>query len=330
MKAEIYEFYVKYRGVILGFLGGIVYALLVAAIFTLGGLIETDYVSGAMLLGTPVAIGALTVFFASVEQVKDVKFNIFQPWLSVFGWLLVSLIIAWESIICVVMLLPLYLPLASLGGYVAGVIRLRKLGSSNGGTMFSFALLPLLLIPIETQFVIPTIFHDEVDSIVINAPIEQVWQSLPNVKNIKSEELKWTFSHFIGLPKPKSSILPKLEIGAVRTSSWEEGIFFKERITHIVPQKLLAYDVLVDEQAMKIANLDTHITVGDQYFDIEKGHYALEDLNGKTRLTISTTYRMTTNVNWYGQLWANLVLDDFHYMVLNLLKDRVETNADNA
>lgn len=320
----------QFQGAFLGFICGLAFALLMSLLFSETTRETFNYVTWAMLVGTPIGIGALTVYFSTAEQTKGWKFNVFQPWLSVFGWMLISLVFAWESFICVIMLLPLYLPLTSMGGYLAGLLRQRNGGGSSGGAIMSFALLPLLIVPIESNFQTPTLYHSEVDQIVIDAPIEQVWLSLPNVKNIKPSELKWTFSHFIGLPKPQSSIMGELEIGAVRKSSWEEGIYFQERITQIIPNQLLAYDVLVNEQAMKIANLDTHITVGDQYFDIVNGHYALKQLGDKTLLSISTTYRMTTNVNWYGQLWANFVMDDFHFSVLNLIKSRNETVVDNA
>lgn len=319
----------KYYSAFMGFVFGIGFALFMSL---MSYLTELEFISWVMLVCTPISIGAFTVYFSGQEQVKNKVSNAFQPWWSVLGWMLISAVFAWETLICVVMLLPLYLPLASIGGLAMGYIRNRNGGKFGGGIVSSFALLPLLIMPIEAPYQTPSIYHAEMDSIVINAPIEQVWQSLPNIQNIKQDELKWTFSHFIGLPRPQSSVMGALQIGAVRKSSWEKGIYFYERLTQIEPNKLLAYDVLVDEQAMKIANLDTHITVGDQYFDIEKGYYALEDLGGKTGLSLSTTYRMTTNVNWYGQLWANFVLDDFHYMVLNLIKDRNEAmmKADNA
>lgn len=310
----------KYYGAFMGFGLGVGFAILFSLIFTITDL---EFVSVAMLVGTPISVGVFTVYFSDEEQVKSRIFNAFQPWFSVLGWALIALFLAWETLICVVMLLPLYLPLASVGGLLAGYFRNKK---KSTGKILSIGFLPLLILPIEAPYQTPTIYHAELDSIVINAPIEKVWQSLPNIQNIKQDELKWTFSHFIGLPKPQSSVIGALDVGAVRKSSWEKGIYFHERITQIELNKLLAYDVLVNEQAMKIANLDTHITVGDQYFNIEKGHYALEDLGGSTRLSISTTYRMSTNVNWYGQLWANFVLGDFHYMVLNLIKDRNEAS----
>ncbi len=37
---------------------------------------------------------------------------------------------------------------------------------------------------------------------------------------------------------------------------------------------------------------------------------------------------MTTKLNWYGKLWANFVLDDFHNSVLHMIKSRNE-NKEN-
>ena len=75
---------------------------------------------------------------------------------------------------------------------------------------------------------------------------------------------------------------------------------------------------------MSIAELDTHIVVGDKYFDVLSGSYDLQFIDGVTYLSLTTDYRMTSKVNWYGSLWANYVLDDFHGSVLNLIKNRVE------
>ena len=38
---------------------------------------------------------------------------------------------------------------------------------------------------------------------------------------------------------------------------------------------------------------------------------------------------MTTNLNAYGKLWANRVMNDFHYSVLEVLRARNEASADH-
>jgi ligand-binding SRPBCC domain-containing protein len=236
-------------------------------------------------------------------------------------------LLAWETIICIIMLLPLYLPLASLGGAIGGYVRLNYCEKTNLGMVSCVSIFPLLVSPIETPIQSPEIFHSVNNTIEINAPAEEVWRSIPNIENIKAEELKWNLSHFIGIPKPVSALTPVMKTGAIRELNWEKGVHFQEKITHITKNKRLAYKVIVDQESMKIAALDTHIVVGDEYFDVVSGFYQLETRNGKTLLTLSTKYRMTSKVNWYGSFWANFVLDDFHSSVLTLLKNRIESKT---
>jgi hypothetical protein len=82
-------------------------------------------------------------------------------------------------------------------------------------------------------------------------------------------------------------------------------------------------DVTPAARALKI--LDMHIVIGDQYFDVTEGRYMLRSIeNGDTIVTLSTTYRMSTRVNFYGRLWANFVLNDFHQVVLEIIGKRAE------
>ena len=317
----------KYRGPFLGTFFGMLYALICGLAFTTAesySIAAIEFVSLAMLLVTPVSVGVITVFFGTAEQAANSYYRSYYPWLSLFGWALVSLVTAWETLICIVMLLPLYLPLATLGGALGGYIRRNYCNKTNQGFAASFAFLPFLMIPIESPFNTPTVTHTVTDTIIIDSSTENVWAALPDILNIKPEELSWTLSHFIGLPRPVSAQTPALELGALRELYWEKGVHFQERITEIIPGKKLAYDVLVDQESMKLAELDNHIVVGDKYFDIVSGQYDLETKDGVAVLSLSTTYRMTTKINWYGKVLANFVLDDFHTAVLELLKKRLE------
>jgi len=75
---------------------------------------------------------------------------------------------------------------------------------------------------------------------------------------------------------------------------------------------------------LKIAELDTHITVGDQFLNVKSGYYYLSEYQGQTYLSLTTSYKMTTKLNWYGKFWANFVLDNFHSSVLHMIKLRNE------
>ena len=317
----------KHRGSVGGFLVGAVYALVCGYIFTLGekySLAFVEFVSMAMLIATPVSVGVITVFFATKEQANNRRYRIYVPWLSIIGWSLISLLFALETLICVLMLLPICLPLSSLGGFIGGVVRRHYCDKTNQGVASCFALLPFFVIPLEMPIETPTIQKSVTNTVLINADKDVVWGTIPNIKNIKPEELTWNISHSIGLPKPLSARTPSLAVGGIRDLEWEKGVHFQEVISEIKVEELLAYDVLVDQESMKIAELDTHIVVGDKYFDVLSGFYSLDTVDGQTSLTLSTTYRMTTNLNWYGEWLADFVLDDFHSAVLTLIKHRVE------
>ncbi|MGB2742586.1 MAG: hypothetical protein WBC60_18735 [Cognaticolwellia sp.] len=317
----------KYRGSIAGFLGGTVYAIIFSYLFSIGekySINFLEFISIAMLIILPVSVGIITVLFLTKEQAINKNIRTFHPWLPVLAWSIISVALSLETIICIIMLLPLYLPLSSFGGFLGGYIRRNYCEKTNVGVASCFAILPLLIAPIERPLESPTLFYSASNTIEIYAPVEKVWEEIPNIDNIQSDELSWNLSHFIGIPKPVSAITKKLKVGGLRELSWERGVHFQEKITELTANKKLAYQVIVDQESMSIAELDTHIVVGDKYFDVLSGSYELEFIDGITYLSLTTDYRMTSKVNWYGSLWANYVLDDFHMSVLNLIKNRVE------
>jgi hypothetical protein len=67
--------------------------------------------------------------------------------------------------------------------------------------------------------------------------------------------------------------------------------------------------------------------IGGKYFDVLEGSYKIDKL-GQTKnwVTLSCTYRVTTNLNFYSKLWADFILDDFNEMILEVIKKRSETN----
>jgi hypothetical protein len=311
----------------IGFIAGCAYALVCAALFSFGerSSIELlEFVSLAMIVGTPIAVGVVTVFFGTEEQVDSVLFVRYGPWLSVVGWSAISIALEWETIICVVMLLPIYMPLATVGGLIGAYIRKNYCNKTNLSATACIAVLPIALGLVEFQVESPIARHTIATQIRIAAPAEAVWAALPNVRSIESEELPWTLSHALGIPRPVSATTENFAIGGIRRITWEQGVQFEEKITGIENGRRFSYDVLADEQSMTIAGLDTHVVVGGEYFEVESGEYSLQSDGKETTLVLATSYRIKSNLNWYGTLWANFVLDDFHTAVLTMLRDRIE------
>jgi hypothetical protein len=315
-----------------GVLGGAVYAALLYLLARLPWF-PSGFVSFSGILGTPLIIGAVCVGLSSPTQLASVPYRCFAPWLSIALVYAVFALVQLETMICLIMLVPVALGMSTLGGAVAGMIihRLRQRKGLQNGVLGCFALLPLLCSHCEVHWTIPELRHTVSDRIVIDAPPAKVWQGLLNVPDIRQQELSWSFSHAIGLPRPLAATLHGAGPGAVRDLSWEGGIHFREYVTAWEPARRLAYRVDVSPARDALRRLDTHVVIGDRYFDIDSGEYRLRDLgNGQTELSLSTTYRMHTMVNPYGQWWADRTLDDFHTVVLRLLKRRLEPASSPA
>jgi hypothetical protein len=45
---------------------------------------------------------------------------------------------------------------------------------------------------------------------------------------------------------------------------------------------------------------------------------------GTTKLTLTTHYRLTSKVNFYGKFWSDLILKDFQDRLLHVIEKRCE------
>lgn len=309
----------KYRSIIIGLVLGIVYGLIARLLFESDGMYQT--MSIAFIFGVPAIIGAITVYFGTERQKSSWVFKICMPWVSILSFLLITIITYLEAAICVVMLLPVFMLLASLGGIL--ICEFIDRSQNKQQTLNIFLALPFLLAPIESQFTSPTTINTINTEIIINADKETVWNNIKSVKAIKDEELRWSFSHFIGIPKPVQSELTEERIGGTRHIKWERGIRFREKITDWKLHDSFSYEVLVDHIPPEA--IDKHVEVGGKYFDVLNGGYKLTKIDqNTTKLNLKCTYRVTTKFNFYSKLWADFILDDFQVVILDVIKERSE------
>ena len=113
----------KFRRIALSTFSGILIALLYA-LFVRLTFVAKDYsfLFGTMTCGflflVPIAIGALTIRLAPDEYRKSLPYAVFMPWVSITIVGIGSAALALEAAICILMALPIFLCLSSLGGYL--------------------------------------------------------------------------------------------------------------------------------------------------------------------------------------------------------------------
>lgn len=281
-------------------------------------------ISGAFLFVCPFSVGAIAVLWSAQRGTRLTIDR--QVGLSISAMLLflVAMFVTFlEGVICIVLVVPVFLIASVLGGLVAGAIHNYKI--TDRSTFPALALLPLLLGPLESLLPPQQSTQSVSNTIHIDASPEIVFDKLADVRNIRPDELGFTFVHLIGLPKPIEAQMSGSGPGGVRTSRWEKNVWFHEVITESNRPRALSYRFVVPKGAIPREALDEHVEINGEYFELIDGGYTLKATqDGGTDLSLTTRFVNKSRLQAYGNLWGKLVLKDFHRSILGLMKSRSE------
>ncbi len=246
--------------------------------------------------------------------------------------LLAGVVMLNEGGVCTVMAAPFFLIIAPFGAMWSGNNRrAARLRGEAGITLRSVAwlALPAVAMPLQQQFPLPLPLADTVvtSTVVVAAPPAAVWNQLIEVRHIRQRELGWTFSQDVaGVPKPTDARLDRHGVGGVRHVHWGPGVAFDEVVTRWQPGRDLAWRFAFPAGGFGKA-FDEHINPDSDYLKVADGSYRLDPLpGGRTRLTLTTHYRVRTAINAYCDLWGRVFVGDFHTNVLRVIKGRSETS----
>ena len=313
------DFFRSYVGIIIG----AVYALILRLIFNIKALDEVfSLFSITFIWVTPVIIGLVPLFYANKEQLKRWGYRIFSPVWTVVVFFILCFLTRIEDLICLWVILIPYMFGALTVGLIAGEIIQRA--KTKRGTLYSVILLPFIISPIEQQFKMPTNSYSVVTSITINATPEEIWENIIRVKQIDENEYTKGFFNYAGIPRPLYAELDKDSLGATRIGHFEGGLKFEERITTWNLNRHIAFDITVVPSSIRQTVFDQHILRGNN-FNFLNAAYNLKPLpNGQTELILSSSYVLTTNINYYASFCGNQLLTDFQERLLKVIKTRCD------
>jgi len=265
----------------------------------------------------------------------------------VLGWIPVLastaglFIIAWEGLICIAMYLPIGLTCATIGGLLGGYTgRVLQRSAIKNLPMACVAVLPLLVAPWEERAFMHRDLRTFESVITIYAPAETVWRNIERVPAIRPEELtSYSWTRTLGFPAPIEATLvcpgqpegfrgdPKQCAGGVRHATFAGGVLFIETIDVWQPNERLAFSIHAETERIPRTTLDEHVRVGGPFFDVLRGEYWLEPINGGTRLHLLSRHRLSTNFNWYASLWTDAVMADIQRTILKVILQRCEKGS---
>jgi hypothetical protein len=304
------------RALVTGLIAGVAYGIFARFTISAGSITGMfTAVSLAFMAAVPLVMGVLTTFG---RRRPGLLYQVFAPWVSVLVTVGVSWLVGWEGAICIVMGLPIFLVMASIGGLVGATLRHR-----------SFALLvpvlPLAVGAVESRFDAPRDIRTVRTEITIAAPDDAVWANVVNVPPIGEHERRPALYTAIGFPAPVSARLPDTGVGALREARFAGGVLFLETVTHWEPRRHLAFTVAAQTEVIPPSTLDPHVTIGGPYFDVLTGAYRLEPAaRGGVRLVLTSTFRLSTRFNLYGGLWTSAIMRSIQRNILEVVRARAE------
>lgn len=279
----------------------------------------------AIFFGTPIITGAVAAFVFNTPAPRTLG----ETLAHALGTLAVAcfafLVFGLEGAICIVMAVPIMIPLGLLGALVGFAIATRFSSprrNERRGMLSSIVLLPLLA-AIEPS--VQSVQSIEVmSSVEVAAPPERVWKHVVTFPEI-TERPDWFFR--LGIASPVRARIVGDGVGATRYCEFTTGVFV-EPITAWEAPRHLAFDVTDQPEPMFELTPYRHLHPPhlDNSFRSRRGEFRLiPRTDGGTRLEGRTWYELRIYPIAYWRLWSDSIVHRIHARVLRQIQVRAES-----
>jgi uncharacterized membrane protein YhaH (DUF805 family) len=296
---------------------------------------------GAALLGTqvlanygwglfvalPFTLGFAAALVYGIRQSRTMAGCVGVACLAVVLLGAALLALAFEGMICLMLAIPIALPLAALGGACGYAVQPHRWFQTNAPIALS---LLLIFVPgIEwTEHAAarasPTfVVHSAID---IQAPPEKVWREVVAFTEIPPPT-EWMFR--AGIAYPIRAEMRGTGLGAERHCVFSTGAFV-EPIQVWDEPRLLKFSVTSNPPPMEEWTPYSHVEPPHLrgFLRSNGGQFLLTPLpNGGTRLEGTTWYQHGLWPAAYWHIWSDAIIHKIHLRVLRHIRDEVERNT---
>jgi hypothetical protein len=277
---------------------------------------------GAFIYLAPLVVGAVTVYVAERSQRRTWGYYLWASFLANVLFVLGTLLVMIEGLICAIVIVPLFSVLGSVGGLAMGAV--CRLTNWPRRTLYCLWALPLLVGAVESQVDVPERVRSVERSIVIAAPPARVWQEIHAAKDIQPWEVNAAWFFRIGVPLPHEGVSRTEGGERLRTISMGKDVRFDQVVTDWEENRLVRWRHRYQPDSFPPHALDDHVKLGGHYFDITSTAYELRPSPQGTALRVRMDYRVSTAFNWYADPVATAMLDNFEAVLLDFYRRRSE------
>lgn len=308
---------------LIGMAAGAVYGLIIRMVFGDQG--ADTLLSLSFFLLAPFALGIVTVLLGTERQRSSWVYVVFAPWISCTVCVLIAVALAFEALFCILIALPLFWLLATLGGVVARVLWARQ--ESRGqmaGALILFAAMPYMVVPVESLLPVREAMRRVHSQIEIAAPPDVVWGNITSLREIQAAERPFAFFRVLGLPRPIQARMACERVGCVRRGQWDDGRAFDGTITMIEPGRTYWVSLVADLRQVRPSPAPLSQIGGPVFGMVDDGYEIVPLDGGRTALHLYSTYRVKTRINPYAILWLDFLMRDIQRHILIVEKSRSE------
>lgn len=275
-----------------------------------------DTYGASLFFATPLVAGAAAAFFFNRSGPQSYGNTLAVSLLAIGIPGAALLLFALEGAICLIMAVPIVVPIGLVGGVIGKVI-------ADATTTPSSHIPPMLLVlPILAgveSATTPTPEHLVTSSVEIDAPPEVVWRNVVDFPPIDARAA-WYFR--AGIACPMEATIEGNGVGAVRRCVFTTGEFV-EPITAWEEPRRLAFDVREQPHPMNELNPfgSPHPPHLDGALQSTRGEFRLTPLpGGRTRLEGRTWYRLEMAPRGYWKIWTDAIIHRIHLRVLDHIR----------
>lgn len=278
--------------------------------------------SGAFIYLAPMLVGTFTVYVAERRKRRSWAYYFFAPFVANALFVLGTMIILIEGMICAAIILPLFGVLGGVSGLIMGAI--VRLTNWPKQTVYAFAVLPFIVASLESGVPLPDRVAAIERTVVVNAKPADVWRQILDAQSIDSAELENAWLFRIGVPLPLAGTTHSTATGTERRVTMGKKIYFDEVFTDLQEHQYIRWTYRYYADSFPRFALDEHVVIGGSYFDLKDTSYTLAQREGKTVLTVRMQYRVSTRFNWYADPLAQFLMGNLAQSNLEFYRHRSE------
>jgi hypothetical protein len=303
--------------------GGVVAGTFLRIIFSGAAGGAWSAMSWPFITFAPFAVSAVTIYMAKRDGNRTWMGYFALGALANLFFVIGTLLIMIEGIICAIIIVPLFMLYGGIGGLIMGAM--CKWTDWPKSSTYGFAMLPVVLAlvmpPTERAPLIDSIER----TVIIQSRAENVWTHLMNAEQIKPQEVERGWLYRIGVPLPEAGVTHQSGNELVRAVTMGKSIHFEQRSSEWRANEFVRWTYRFADDSFPPHALDDHVKIGGDYFDILDTTYILiPQSNDTTQLKIQMTYRVSTDFDWYANGVAQLLIGNFGDVILDFYRVRAE------